>query len=551
MLLVIVLLNFIMKYAKNYSMWQNIKSGTAFICILVYMCAVAFTGVGIYNAVNEQRFESRQEFAELTDFVMRARASGFFTKDYIDGIRARLDVSPAIDALIIDSPFGKAAFEKKSGLISYIGDSPDFNMKSPLYSEPQTASLRTDGGMTANISALSPFIDFNMLLYTARLSFLAILVAVTIAFATLIVDISIVEFADTASKSLKLLNVDSKSTVGSSGDGTSTVQPSGEGADVDEVLDTSSSETADGPFWDETLTDSSGDETFAVPSSGETADVPFRDESLTDPSEYEVSAVPFSVKVYSVPFQNGLLTESSVDETFADEAADVPSEGVQSDEYEELEELEGADDADVGQTGEYEELEQLDDKKTSTEKNTVGTGLLAAASALSQNDHLGDTAKDVNSVKEDTGFSAILEQELTEAEKSGNDLALLSIEGTDINFTPEALIKQSTGFFKTGSRFFEKDDGTGIYIVVPDVGLDEIFATAKDFYRHAASESTSHSEDPELLIGISARSTRNVNSTDLLNEAESALNKARFDRRLPIVGFRVNPQKYKDFIDKQ
>jgi hypothetical protein len=531
------------------------------------MCAVAFTGVGIYNAVNEQRFESRQEFAELTDFAMSARASGFFTKDYIEGIRARLDVSPSIDALIIDSPTGRAAFEKKSGLISYIGDYPDFNMKAPLYNEPQTALVRTDGGMTASISALSPLIDFNTLLYTARLSFMAILVAVTIAFAALIVDISIVKSADTTSKSLKLLDTDSESTVGSSGDEPSAVH--------------SPVETADVPSVDEVLDASSGDEPSAIPSSGETTDVPFRDEVLTDSPEYEVSVVPFSVKVDDIPFRDEVLTDSPVDEIFAvqssGEAADAPFGAGQPDEYEELEELEVIDDTDGGQTdeheeieefgvdgqyavetdpvtfgsghsGEYEELDELGDDKTSAEKNTAGTGLLAAASAVYQNDHLGDTVKNV---KEERGFSAILEQELTEAEKSGNDLALLSIEGTDINFTPEAMIKQASGFFKAGSRFFEKDDGTGIYIVVPDVGLDEIFATAKDFYRRTVFESTSHSGDPELLIGISARSTRNVNSTDLLNEAESALNKARFDRKLPIVGFRVNPQKYKDFIDKQ
>jgi hypothetical protein len=524
---------------------------------------------------------------------MRARASGFFTKDYIEGIRARLDLSPSIDALIINSPAGKAVFEKKSGIIAYTGDYPGFNIKSPLYSEPQTASIRTDAGMTASISALSPLIDFNTLLYTARLSFLAILFAVTIAFAALIVDISIVKSADTTSKPLKLLNTDPKATDSSDGEAPA-VQPSDDASDVsfvDEVHDASSGDeasvvptsddVADVPFRDEVLTDSSGDETFAVPTSGETANVPFQDEIKNASSGDEMSAVPFSVNVYNVPFQDDSLTDSfgkeiSPAQSLGD-TANVLSGVGQSDEYEELEELEGVDDADGEQTDEHEEieefgaderhivksdtvafggrhsdeheeLEELGDNKTSAEKNTAGTGLLAAASALPRNDHLGDTVKDM---KEETGFSTILEKELTEAEKSGSDLAVLNIEGTDKNFTSEALIKQAAGFFKTGSRFFEKDDRTGIYIVVPDAGLDEIFAAAKDFYRRTVTESTSHSGDPELLIGISARSTRNVNSADLLNEAESALNKARFDKTLPIVGFRVNPQKYKDFIDKQ
>jgi hypothetical protein len=208
---VIILLNFIKKNAKNYSMWQNIKSVIAFLCIMVYIGAAAFAGMSVYNAVNEQRLESRQEFAELTDFAARAEALGGFTEDYIEDIRARLDVSPAIDALIIDGPYGRAAFEKKSGLISYNGDYPDFNKETLLYGEPQTAPLRMDGNVAASISALSPLVDFNVLLSTARLSFLAILVAVTLAFVMLITDVSIAKPASPAvTKPLTLLDSASK-----------------------------------------------------------------------------------------------------------------------------------------------------------------------------------------------------------------------------------------------------------------------------------------------------------------------------------------------------
>jgi hypothetical protein len=457
-------------------MWQNIKSVTAFVCILVYIGAAAFAGVNIYNAVNEQRFESRQEFAELTDFATRAGALGFFTKEYIEDIRTRLTVLPAIDALIIDGPYGRAAFEKKSGLISYNGDYPDFSKGAQLYGEPQSAPLRADGGIIASISALSPLVDFNALLSTTRLSFLAILVAVTLAFVMLIADVSIVKHAALASE---------------------TAIPSASETAVPSASEASAGEAAP-----------PGGEAAAVTSGGGQTDGYEED-------EYEE------------------LEELDENENTADG---------QADKHEEPEELEGTEDADGGQTDEYEELEELDEDETPSEKNTAGTGLLAAASALHQDDSFGDTGGE-------TEFSAILQQELTKAEKSGNDLAVLSVEGTSPDFPSEALIKQAAGFFKAGSRFFEKDDRTGVYIVVPDAGLDEIFTAAKDFYRRAVPEAKSGGT--YLLIGMSARSSRNVTGINLLNEAESALNKARSDRSLPIVGFKADPEKYKDFIDRQ
>jgi hypothetical protein len=484
MFLIIILLNVIKKNAKNYSMWQNIKSVTAFMCILVYIGAAAFAGVSVYNAVNEQRFEARQEFAELTDFAARAGALGFFTKEYIEDIRVQLDMSPAIDALIIDGPNGRAAFEKKNSLISYNDNHPDFNRKAWLHGEPQTAQFRTDGGIAASISALSPLVDFNALLSTARLSFLAILVAVTLAFAMLIADVSIV-----------------KSTV-------PPITPSAEEA----AVDTSGWEApVEASGW-EAVVDASAEEAAVYTSGGSQQDEHEELEEL-----------------------EGVEDDDRLDEYEELEELEGVEDDDRLDEYEELEELEGVEDND--RLDEYEELEELDDE-TPLEKNTAGAGLLAAASALNQ-----------SGTGEETEFPATLQQELDKAEKTGGDLTVLSVEGTNEDFPPEALIKQAAGFFKTGSRFFEKNDRTGVYIIVPNAGLDEIFAAAKDFYRRTDSEATVYGA--ELLIGMSARSTRNVDGANLLNEAESALSKARSDRTLPIVGFRVDPKKYKDFIDRQ
>jgi hypothetical protein len=550
---------------------------------MVYIGAAIFAGRSIYNAMNEQRFEARQEFEELTDFAARAGALGFFTEEYIEDIRAQLDLSNSIDALIIDGPHGRAAFEKKSGLISYNGDYPNFNENAWLYDEPQTTPLRTDGGIAVSISSLSPLVDFGRLLSTMRLSFLAILVAVTLAFAILVADISIVKPATRPAPSSdenSAVMYNNGNVTFLSTDEAPSAPSVGEFADVPLI-----EEVADIQYEGEDADIQYEGEDADIRYEGEDADIQYEKEkalvqSNRDdvPSIEEVAAVPSIEEVAAVPSIEEVATVQSIEEETGIPSLGEEAAGIQSgredavnespDEYEELEELKSYDYGvpfdEYGEAGkpyggggvagglrdEYEELEELyGDEEAGEpafappEKNTAGTGLLATAKALYRKDGF-------DSMDENTEFHEILQQELTKAEKADEDLVVMSVEGTNVNFPSEALIKKAADFFKTGSRFFEKDDGTGVYIIVPDASLNEIFVAAKDFYRQAVLEARSRNSGAELLIGMSARSTRTVTGINFLNEAERALYKARSDKTLPIVGFKADPQKYKDFIDR-
>ncbi|MDR1363878.1 MAG: hypothetical protein LBJ35_07530, partial [Spirochaetaceae bacterium] len=168
---------------------------------------------------------------------------------------------------------------------------------------------------------------------------------------------------------------------------------------------------------------------------------------------------------------------------------------------------------------------------------------LAAANAMYATDNFGSM---------DNGYSFVdaLKQELRKAEASGADLTLLCIEWTAAGLQEEIFVKQTSAFFKNGSRVFERDGQGGVYVIVPGAGLDEIFAEAKEFHRRAR-ELTPQNVYVELLMGISARSGRNVSAANLLNEAERAMDKARSNSALPIVAFKADPQKYKEFARRQ
>ncbi|MDR2098392.1 MAG: hypothetical protein LBP37_07725 [Spirochaetaceae bacterium] len=466
-------------------MWQNIKSIIAFLCILVYIGAAAFAGRNIYKAVNEQRFEARQELADLTDFASRAGALGLFTDKYIEDIKTRLDMSKSIDALIIYGPdSNKFAFEKKSGLISYKNDYPDFNKALRLYSAPQTLPVRTEGNLNVSISALSPLIDFNTLLRLLRLSLLAILIAVVISFATLIIDVSLaVDGGFNAEKDAPVERA-------------SPHEPDAEPGNVSE------------------------------PEYGAAA--VSRDEELFDidiePPDDE-SAVPLEIIEPADESDTPALAE-------VDEPADESEAAAQAEADWPADETEAA------------ALTEVDEPADESEAGlSENKGLLAAASTLHEEDSFDEN-------DEEPGFLNVLQGALRRAEKSGGDLSLLDIEWSSPDLPCDSLVKYASAFFKHGSRFFEKEKQDGIYIIVPDSGLDEVFTKTKEFHRRARDEKRSM-VNAELLIGLSARSGRKVDAMNLLNEAGRALAKARADTALPIVAFKADPQKYKEFIDKK
>jgi hypothetical protein len=432
---------------------------------MAYIGAAAFAVMKIHKIINAQNFKARQEFADMTDFAARAGALGFFTKEYIEDIKAELDLKSAIDALIIYGPSGRVVFEKKAGLISYKGDLPDFNGNMRLYHAPQTAPLRTEGGLNVSISALYPLMDFNTLLSILRSSFLAVLIAVTAAFTTLIADVCLV-------KTIPRFPKDE-------------IPPDGSGREAEPEI---------------------------VP---------------------EAEVVP---EAESVPEAEVIPDPEIVPDMESVPEAEIEAESEIRFESENIPELEVAPEAESGIEPEFETVNH-----TGAETDNAGGGLLAAAMAIYGNDSDG--------MDEKTEFSAVLQQELVKSEKEGKDIAVLSVETTAFPFESGALIREAAQFFKSGGRFFEKDDRNGIHIIVPDSDLDEILLAAKKFHRHVTSDA--ESRNGGLFIGISARSSRSVTGVDFMREAENALDKARMDVAMPIVAFKVDPKKYNDFISRQ
>ena len=67
-------------------------------------------------------------------------------------------------------------------------------------------------------------------------------------------------------------------------------------------------------------------------------------------------------------------------------------------------------------------------------------------------------------------------------------------------------------------------------------------------YNIVKSTLTKNGLDCSITIGISSRTGRLISGERLITEAEQAQKHAEEDATSPVIAFRVNPEKYRNFI---
>ncbi|MGI5174001.1 diguanylate cyclase [Treponema sp. OMZ 840] len=143
-----------------------------------------------------------------------------------------------------------------------------------------------------------------------------------------------------------------------------------------------------------------------------------------------------------------------------------------------------------------------------------------------------------------------LDSELIRAASSEQDLALVLLRIQNIE-NNELMIKRTAAvlldFFKFKDFVFEykKDGFAGILL---NVNLDQTMVLAETMYSQLKELLESENIRNKLAIGISTRSLRLLPGSRLITEADKALEKAFDETGMPIVAFRVNPDKYRQFV---
>lgn len=136
-------------------------------------------------------------------------------------------------------------------------------------------------------------------------------------------------------------------------------------------------------------------------------------------------------------------------------------------------------------------------------------------------------------------------------EKKELTLALLKINNLDRgNAISNKLVEiLKDDISKTAEIFEYNSDGYAIILYNED--LSSCAETFDKIYENMTSYLRENNSANEVVIGLSSVSGRNVDSQRLETETAQALSHALEDPDSPIIAFRANPQKYKEYIESK
>lgn len=153
----------------------------------------------------------------------------------------------------------------------------------------------------------------------------------------------------------------------------------------------------------------------------------------------------------------------------------------------------------------------------------------------------------------ESGLVDVLDAELQQAASNEQDLSLFMIRIPCIDWKSEhvseicSLIMET---FKPNDLVFEyKQDGCAA--IMRDFTIEQALSVADTLHIQITALLAKYGFDPLLGIGISTRSFRLISGKRLFTEAEQALLHALEDKSSPVVAFRVNPEKYRQYLAEE
>jgi len=143
-----------------------------------------------------------------------------------------------------------------------------------------------------------------------------------------------------------------------------------------------------------------------------------------------------------------------------------------------------------------------------------------------------------------------LDAELVRAASSEQDLSLIIIRvsgilHTDLISRKIAQILLDTIKFRDMVFEFGQNGFAGI---LQNMNLDQTMKIADELYSGIDAILMEMSFDGQITIGLTTRTARLLPASRMIEEAVSAAKKAEEEPSLPIVAFRANPEKYRNFV---
>lgn len=144
-----------------------------------------------------------------------------------------------------------------------------------------------------------------------------------------------------------------------------------------------------------------------------------------------------------------------------------------------------------------------------------------------------------------------LSSELVRAASQESDLSLLSIRIPDLKkgtISAKAIYSLILDMVKFQDLVFEK--GTdGCIAIFQDTTIDQAITIADRLHGRIVEILSANNLSTVCGFGISSKSLRLISAERLIMEAEQAMNYALEDTSSPIVAYRVNPEKYRNYLN--
>jgi hypothetical protein len=504
-------------------MRKKLPTIVALVCILIYVAAVLFAAYRVYISVQQQQRVAEQELDRVREFLSQNGPS-FLDAANRAKLQERTAASKTIEGIIITGSFGsELTFEREQGrVVSSEGGPHSFKSGFGLINLP-ARQVTIEGLRNVNIYAVSNIIDYPYFILILKQTLLAVLAALALSFITLILEAVLGKSSGAEARELPRDSVSGESSESvdygedsnedfSTGDG-----DAGEDFSTredDDEIDESFFDDVDAASNDEKQSSSFESNDDSTEDDGDLGDFEFTDLSSGDSgSENEPAADESNFDL------DDFLDEEEL-ELPAGESLGLPEDDLD----EPVDNYDFTDDSEV---------------RDVTEKPSTGSGpkgLYSPHGNIGWEEYTQDR----------------LASEIHRCAASEQDLVVLLLEcGETVDCTEDLfnkLASEAVQFFNLKDLTFVKG-GKGISVIIPNADLDHGIRKAEEFHaRIMGAYRDDFSSKGDLLVGISSRSGRLIDAERLLFEASNALAKA--GPQTPIVAFKSDPEKYRDFIRK-
>lgn len=199
-----------------------------------------------------------------------------------------------------------------------------------------------------------------------------------------------------------------------------------------------------------------------------------------------------------------------------------------------------------------EEISSEDSAQENTDKEESKAATFEQKKTAEEQDEQLENSTELSSAVfgENSNMISKLQKELVIAASSEQDLSLFTIRIPCIdwkNKTSSEIKSLITATFKYNDLIFDyKDDGC--IAIMQNTNIDKALQIGEDLHIALTSILSKSGLNLSVGIGISSRSIRLISSERLANESEQALLHALEDKDSPVIAFRVDPQKYREYL---